>query len=67
MMRLYPEASGSSWRRAPVFSATLPATWSWCMSLILGIGFKTLSNYTNHVADTPLDQAFAKAAWSKAA
>jgi hypothetical protein len=28
---------------------------------------KTLSNYTNHLADTPLDRAFAKAAWAKAA
>lgn len=37
------------------------------LEVILGIGFKTLSNYTNHVAGTPLDAAFAKAAWSKAA
>ena len=37
------------------------------LEVILGIGFKTLSNYTNHVAGTPLDPAFAKAAWSKAA
>lgn len=37
------------------------------LEVILGIGFKTLSNYTNHVAGTPLDTAFAKAAWSKAA
>ena len=31
--------------------------------VILGIGLKTLSNYVNHVADTPLDDAFAAAAW----
>lgn len=37
------------------------------LEVILGIGFKTLSNYTNHVAGTPLDAAFAKAVWSKAA
>lgn len=37
------------------------------LEVILGVGFKSLSNYTNHLADTPLDQAFAKAAWSKAA
>lgn len=37
------------------------------LEVILGVGMKTLSNYTNHVAETPLDDAFAKAAWSKAA
>ena len=37
------------------------------LEVVLGVGFKSLSNYTNHLADTPLDQAFAKAAWSKAA
>lgn len=37
------------------------------LEVILGVGFKTLSNYTNHIAGTPLDQAFSKAAWTKAA
>lgn len=37
------------------------------LEVVLGVGMKTLSNYTNHIAKTPLDQAFAKAAWSKAA
>jgi alkylhydroperoxidase family enzyme len=37
------------------------------LEVVLGVGMKTLSNYTNHIADTPLDHAFAKAAWSKAA
>lgn len=37
------------------------------LEVVLGVGFKTLSNYTNHIADTPLDEAFAKASWSKAA
>lgn len=37
------------------------------LEVILGVGMKTLSNYTNHVAETPLDAAFAHAAWSKAA
>lgn len=37
------------------------------LEVALGVGMKTLSNYTNHVAGTPLDQAFAPAAWSKAA
>jgi alkylhydroperoxidase family enzyme len=35
--------------------------------VVLGVGMKTLSNYTNHVAGTPLDTASARAAWSKAA
>lgn len=26
--------------------------------VILGIGMKTLSNYNNHIADTPVDEAF---------
>jgi len=37
------------------------------LEVVLGVGFKTLSNYTNHIAGTPLDVAFAKAAWSKVA
>lgn len=37
------------------------------LEVVLGVGMKTLSNYTNHVAGTPLDQAFSAAAWSKAA
>ena len=37
------------------------------LEVVLGVGVKTLSNYTNHIADTPLDAAFAKAAWSKTA
>lgn len=37
------------------------------LEVVLGVGMKTLSNYTNHLADTPLDQAFGAVAWSKAA
>lgn len=37
------------------------------LEVILGVGMKTLSNYTNNIADTPLDEAFARATWSKAA
>ncbi|MEM8997879.1 MAG: carboxymuconolactone decarboxylase family protein, partial [Acidobacteriota bacterium] len=36
------------------------------LEVVLGIGLKTLSNYTNHIAQTPLDDAFEPAAWSKA-
>jgi hypothetical protein len=32
--------------------------------VILGIGFKTLSNYVNHIAEMPLDQQFAERKWS---
>jgi AhpD family alkylhydroperoxidase len=34
------------------------------LGVILAIAVKTISNYTNHVFDTPLDQAFARRAWS---
>ncbi len=34
------------------------------LEVILGISFKTLSNYVNHVAETPLDDAFATQAWT---
>ena len=37
------------------------------LDVVLGVGLKTLSNYTNHIARTPLDQAFAATKWSKAA
>ena len=33
------------------------------LEVVLGIGLKTLSNYTNHMADTPLDAAFGRHAW----
>lgn len=36
------------------------------LEVILGTAFKVLSNYTNHIADTPLDAAFAPNAWSPA-
>lgn len=34
------------------------------LEVILGVTFKTLSNYTNHIADTPLDVAFEPRAWT---
>ena len=34
------------------------------LEVILAISFKTISNYTNHIAATPLDTAFAGNAWS---
>jgi len=37
------------------------------LEVILGVSFKTLSNYTNHIADTLLDDAFVQKIWSPAA
>ncbi|MDX8126864.1 carboxymuconolactone decarboxylase family protein [Methylomonas sp. OY6] len=33
------------------------------LEVVLGVAFKTLSNYTNHIIDTPLDTAFQAEAW----
>jgi alkylhydroperoxidase family enzyme len=37
------------------------------LQIILAIGVKTLSNYTNHVCGTEVDNAFVKRAWTRAA
>jgi AhpD family alkylhydroperoxidase len=37
------------------------------LEVLVGVSFKTLSNYTNNLADTPLDDAFAKHAWKRRA
>jgi AhpD family alkylhydroperoxidase len=57
------------WPAATELEAFLNAgyTSAQVLEVVLGVGVKTLSNYTNHLADTPLDSAFAKAAWAKAA
>lgn len=34
------------------------------LDVLTGVAMKTLSNYTNHIAHTPLDEAFAPNAWS---
>jgi alkylhydroperoxidase family enzyme len=33
------------------------------LEVLLGVAMKTLSNYANHLTDTPLDAAFANEAW----
>ena len=33
------------------------------LEILVGVTMKTLSNYTNHLAEPPLDQAFAGRAW----
>jgi uncharacterized peroxidase-related enzyme len=37
------------------------------LEVILGVGMKTISNYVNHVADTPLDGELRAFAWSAGA
>ncbi len=34
------------------------------LEIILGLAHKTISNYTNRIAETPLDKAFEKYAWN---
>ena len=36
------------------------------LEVIVGIAFKTLSNFANHIADTPVDDAFAAQTWQPA-
>lgn len=33
------------------------------LEVLLAVAMKTLSNYTNHLADTPLDPVFSEHAW----
>ena len=35
------------------------------LEVILGVAQKVMSNYTNHLADTPVDQVMQKFAWTK--
>ncbi|KJD31917.1 carboxymuconolactone decarboxylase [Tamlana sedimentorum] len=35
------------------------------LDIILGLAQKVISNYTNHIAETPVDDAFKKFAWAK--
>lgn len=37
------------------------------LEVLLGLAQKTLSNYTNHIAETPVDEAFAKFDWRASA
>ncbi|MCF2949102.1 carboxymuconolactone decarboxylase family protein [Paraglaciecola aquimarina] len=36
------------------------------LEIILGLSQKVISNYTNHIGNTPVDKPFEKFAWSKA-
>lgn len=57
------------WPEGPDMDAFQAAGYSRAqvLEVVLGVGMKTLSNYANHIAETPLDQAFAPSAWAKAA
>ncbi len=37
------------------------------LEVILGVSQKVMSNYTNHLANTPVDKPFQKFVWQKAA
>jgi uncharacterized peroxidase-related enzyme len=37
------------------------------LEVVLGVAFKTLSNYTNHIINTPLDTGFQAEAWDEPA
>ena len=37
------------------------------LEVIVGMSYKVISNYTNHIANTPVDAAFKKFAWEKPA
>jgi len=39
---------------------------SHALDVLVGVGQKTLSNFTNHIAHTPLDKAFEQHAWAPA-
>jgi uncharacterized peroxidase-related enzyme len=41
-------------------------TRSQALEVVLGVAFKTLSNYTNHIIEPPLDTAFQAEAWEEA-
>ena len=37
------------------------------LQVVLGVSQKVMSNYTNHLADTPVDERFQSFAWQKSA
>ncbi|GAB5471075.1 MAG: carboxymuconolactone decarboxylase family protein [Rhodospirillales bacterium] len=57
------------WPTADQVEAFLAAGYSrqTVLEVILGTSLKVMSNYTNHIAETPIDAAFAPNAWKAAA
>lgn len=60
--------SGRGWVDNAEIQAFLDAGYTrrHVIDIILGVGMKTLSNYTNHIAHTPLDPACQDEQWSRA-
>ena len=58
--------SSKGWPQKSELDAFLQAGYSTqqVLEVVLGVGLKTLSNYTNHIAHTDLDPAFADTAWT---
>ena len=54
------------WADGPAIADFLAAgyTHRHVQDIILGVGMKTLSNYTNHIASTPLDPAWKEQQWT---
>ncbi|MDX3191809.1 carboxymuconolactone decarboxylase family protein [Streptomyces sp. MN03-5084-2B] len=59
-------ADGRGWVDDAGVDAFLAAGFSrrQLLDVVLGVGVKTLSNYTNHIASTPLDPAWAAQEWT---
>lgn len=57
------------WAGSEALQAFLDAGWEQrhVLEVVLAVSFKTLSNFTNHLVGTPLDEAFQPAAWSAGA
>lgn len=55
------------WVPEPDVQAFLDAgfTRAQVLEVVLGVGMKTLSNYATHMAQTPVDEAFAPNAWER--
>ena len=60
-------AREKGWPSASATQRFLSASYtpSAMLEVVLGVGLKTISNYINHIANTPLDKAFEAAAWEK--
>ena len=56
------------WVKQPELQRVLDAgyTQEQVLEALVGVSMKTLSNYANHLADTPLDVTFAPFAWEPA-
>ena len=48
-----------------ILQLTVLCHYSQVLDIILGLSQKIISNYTNHIANTPVDAPFEKFAWTK--